>query len=1013
MTAKLRSTLEELHKSLESLRTSQERQRLILETSPIAILITHFDGNIEYANQRFIDQFGLDASRQVMNYYADPVDRQIVLEAIHQQGMFKDYSLRLKKTDGSLVWILLSVCAFDYGGETVLLSSIVDVSEQKKAEEALKRKAQESQALMELSSLLLESGHNYDQVLNLSVQRCAELIGDGASIFLYHPGQPYLELAAVYNPDPEAVSFFRAHMEKYPISVQEGLYGKVISSNEPALIPDIDMEQIIAQATDERRQYYQRLPIYSAMFAPLKEGGVCIGVLGVGVHHPNHPHFTQEDMPFFLEVAHRASIAISKALIYAALENELAERKRAEQALRESEEKFRTIIEQAAEGFVIVDENCTIIEWNRAQERIGGLKREQVLGQPYYDVQFQLVTPERRTPERYEYIRAMALQAARTGQSPLFNQVVEAEICRPDGQRASVQQIIFPIKTSHGHRVASMSLDITERKRTEKALRANEEKFSKAFHTSPDSININRLSDGLYLEINDGFSQLTGYTPEDVAGKTSLEISIWANPDDRARLAQELRQKGEVANLEAQFRLKDGSIKTGLMSATRIEVNGEPCILSITRDISERKRAQDAILRQLALDELLTRLLTRFATCSHDEVNASINIGLQEIAEFTGSDHAYIVVMREDRLAYSVAYEWCAPHVSPAAHNLQNIPLGTRLWSESKLLAGETIRINSIDDYFPAEWENTQSDGAQSVLAMPISSQSPSIAGFIGLHAHAHQITWQDSDVTHLKMVGDAIANLLERQHAEEKARQLNAELEQRVIERTAELEAANQELEAFSYSVSHDLRAPLRGVDGYARYLQEDYGANLPQEANEMLSQIRNSAQRMNQLINDLLNFSRLSRIPLSKKWVEMDVLVQQALRTLSHEQRDRPVEIVAGELPACQGDPDLLLQVWINLLSNALKYTRPRPIARIEVGARTGAKGETVYSVIDNGVGFDMRYADKLFGVFQRLHRADEFEGSGVGLALVQRILQRHGGHIWAEARLGEGAAFYFTVQ
>ncbi|GAT31550.1 PAS domain S-box-containing protein [Terrimicrobium sacchariphilum] len=232
-----------------------------------------------------------------------------------------------------------------------------------------------------------------------------------------------------------------------------------------------------------------------------------------------------------------------------------------------------------------------------------------------------------------------------------------------------------------------------------------------------------------------------------------------------------------------------------------------------------------------------------------------------------------------------------------------------------------------------------------------------------------------------------------------------------KVQEVNRQLEAANKELEAFSYSVSHDLRAPLRAIDGFSLAVAEDYGSLLPEEGRRYLEIIRQGAQRMGTLIDDLLTFSRLSRRPLAVSPVEMNTLVRNVLAELSAQHDRRIVEIRQGDLPPASGDLALLKQVWLNLLSNAFKYTRRRNPAIIEIGAIL-QDGETVYFVRDNGTGFDMRYADKLFGVFQRLHRAEDYEGTGVGLAIVQRVVHRHGGRAWADAKEDHGATFYFTL-
>jgi PAS domain S-box-containing protein len=235
--------------------------------------------------------------------------------------------------------------------------------------------------------------------------------------------------------------------------------------------------------------------------------------------------------------------------------------------------------------------------------------------------------------------------------------------------------------------------------------------------------------------------------------------------------------------------------------------------------------------------------------------------------------------------------------------------------------------------------------------------------------------------------------------------------LEQRLIERTTELEGANKELESFSYSVSHDLHAPLRAIDGFSRILLEDYADELDAEALRLLNVIRSNTQKMGQLIDDLLAFSRVGRTPIGRSKIDMGELVKSVFEELIAAASEQAPRLIIGTMPPAYGDRALIRQVFANLLSNAIKYSKPREAPVIEVGGHA-EHGQDTYYVKDNGVGFDMQYANKLFCVFQRLHSAKEFEGTGVGLAIVQRIVQRHGGRAWAEAKVDGGAVFYFML-
>ncbi|HEY3662926.1 MAG TPA: PAS domain S-box protein [Chthoniobacterales bacterium] len=474
--------------------------------------------------------------------------------------------------------------------------------------------------------------------------------------------------------------------------------------------------------------------------------------------------------------------------------------------------------------------------------------------------------------------------------------------------------------------------------------------------------------EGRVVLANPEAEKLFGYAREELVGQT-VDMLVperfrAVHPSYRTAYSTrpEARPMGKGRDLFA--RRKDGSEVPVEIGLNPIETPEGSFILSVIIDISERKAAderQKATLREL--NDLRTALDEHAIVAMTDAQGTIVYVNDKfcEISkygreELLGQDH---------RLINS------GHHPKEFMRDLwQTIGRG-EVWK------GEIKNRAKDDSYY---WVDT------------------TIVPFLKDDGKPHHYVAVRADIT-------------ERKRVEEQVLELNAELERRVAERTAELEAANRELEAFSYSVSHDLRAPLRAVDGFSQAVLDDFGALLPEEGRHYLQTIRAGAQRMGQLIDDLLTFARLSRLPLTRQPIDTDSVVRQALAELAPHSDGRSVDLRIGDLAPCEGDPGLIRQVWVNLLSNALKYTRQREAAVIDIGSRA-EDGETVYYVTDNGTGFDMRYSDKLFGVFQRLHRAEEFEGTGVGLAIAQRVIHRHRGRIWAEAELGQGATFQFTL-
>jgi len=634
---------------------------------------------------------------------------------------------------------------------------------------------------------------------------------------------------------------------------------------------------------------------------------------------------------------------------------DITEYKRAEQRLM-----LQALwLDQINDAVITSDTSLVITGWNPAAERIYGWKAEEVIGKTGEEI---LKT------EFFSKTRQEILQELR--ESGKFS--AEITQLRKDGSRIHIETRTVLLRDESGQEIGNLSVnrDISERKQGEENLR----RFQLLSEHSRDIILFMAQDDGRILEANAAAQQAYGYSRDELLALTVQDLRA---TDVRELTAEQMSQAGAGGILfETIHCRKDGTTFPVEVSSQGATINGVRTLISIIRDITERKQIEKAL--QAAHNELELKIAERTAALS--EANALLQALMDSMPEhiyFKDTQSRFIRNSRSQARLLGLS----DPAEAVGKSDFDFFPHAAKAYAEEQEVMSSGIPLIDFEEW--VVWP----DGKEmwvSTTKMPLRNSDGQTIGIFGI---SHDIT--------------------ERKRAEQEIRELNTDLEKQA----EQLQSSNKELEAFSYSVSHDLRAPLRAIDGYTRILVEDYTAILDEEGRRICGIISAEARRMGQLIDDLLAFSRLGRKEIFTSKIDMKDLVVSVLNDLIKEE-DRPrLKLHIARLPSIRADASLIRQVWVNLLDNAIKFTSRKARALIEVGSKAD-KDEVIYYVRDTGAGFDMEYGNKLFGVFQRLHSENEFEGTGVGLAIVQRIIRRHGGHVWAEGEMDKGATFYFTL-
>ncbi|MGQ0509205.1 MAG: PAS domain-containing sensor histidine kinase [Betaproteobacteria bacterium] len=649
--------------------------------------------------------------------------------------------------------------------------------------------------------------------------------------------------------------------------------------------------------------------------------------------------------------------------------------------LDKSERRLATLFRTSPAALVVTRHpEGRVVDVNTAYERIFAARRTDVIG--------GTATENRAWTQPAERERFLAELQAR-GRVLDFR----TQLRRQDG--AEFEALISAERIVDGDEdlLLSAITDFSTEARAREELRRSDERFRLAFELCPIGMTITRVSDGRYLALNRADQRTLGYTREEMLGRTTLERGAWPDATARTRFIEMLHREGTVENFETRMRDRSGRLVTCAIWAALVELDGEPCVLASTINVTNQK-SEEALIREVAegvsgvVGEPFFRSL------------------VEHMAAATHTDMAIVGEIVDDGRRIRPLAQWRDQSLFPGAgYALAGTPC------ELVLAKGDTVLIaDEVDLQFPVD-TMLREEGYRSYVGAPLRDAAGRQIGILSVLSRRPLQQLERMRSLFLIFAARAQSELLRIRH-EQEIRRFSRELESRVRERTEQYEAANRELEAFSYSVSHDLRAPLRTIEGFTTLLQESLAGRLDASEQETFARVLTGVHRMRELIEDLLGLARVSRGEMTVVDVDLSAIALDVADQLRARDPGRAVAFSVEPGMRARGDRNLIRIALENLLENAWKFSARQPAASISFGATGLEGGERAYFVRDDGAGFDMRYARRLFSPFQRLHAASEFEGTGIGLATVQRIIARHGGRVWAQSAPDQGATFHFTL-